>query len=169
VRFSGTESGQRGIEDVLRELRDELYAVDAADTVAVLDAAWRGFSAANVAGQLLADSDPAFAALSDTTQPVFAQAGQILRAAPSLPAVIDPVMLNVACPTGDRFQQRRAQVIGAQHVARRRRAAYAQPGRPCGLPGRHPVVEWAGGTAVSTRVSTCGRRPAAGTRIRARG
>ncbi|MCW2946070.1 MAG: hypothetical protein JWR24_2787 [Actinoallomurus sp.] len=111
VRFSGTESGQRGIEDVLRELRDELYAVDAADTVAVLDAAWRGFSAANVAGQLLADSDPAFAALSDTTQPVFAQAGQILRAAPSLPAVIDPVMLNVACPTGDRFQQRRAQVI----------------------------------------------------------
>lgn len=111
VRFARTESGQRRIEDALRELLEELYAVDAADTVAVLGAAWRGFSAANVAGQLLADSDPDFAAFSDTTQPVFAQAGQSLRAAPSLPADIDPVMLNVACPTGDRFQQRRAQVI----------------------------------------------------------
>ncbi|MCW2947806.1 MAG: hypothetical protein JWR24_4523 [Actinoallomurus sp.] len=68
-------------------------------------------SAANGAGQLLADSDPDFTALSDKAQPVFAQAGDISRAALSSPVDIEPVILNIACPAGDRCQQRRAQVI----------------------------------------------------------
>lgn len=64
VRSRRAEPGQRRIKDALRDLLEELCAVDAADTVAVLGAAWRSFSAVLtlntvLAGAALHTHDPA--------------------------------------------------------------------------------------------------------------
>jgi hypothetical protein len=101
----------RRLEDLLRDLLTEVCAVDAADTAAVLMVAWRGFSAANAAGQLLAESTPSLAAFSNPMQPLVARIGAALRAAPSMPADLQPVMVNLACPAGDRFEEQRARMI----------------------------------------------------------
>jgi hypothetical protein len=43
--------------------------------------------------------------------PLVARIGAALRAAPSMPADLQPVMVDVACPADDRFEQREARVI----------------------------------------------------------
>jgi hypothetical protein len=101
----------RRLEDLLRDLLTEVRVVDVVDTAAVLVVAWRGFSAANVAEQLLAESVPGLG-FGRPMQPLVAKIGKALHAAASMPGDLQPVMVNVVCPAGDRFEERRARVIG---------------------------------------------------------
>ena len=83
------------VADVLRDLVDELYTVDAADTPAALRAAWRGFDALAEAGDLLAESHVDYGVLQRHARPSLSRAERALRGAPSLPADVKPLVLNV--------------------------------------------------------------------------
>ena len=84
------------VADVLRDLVDELYTVDAADTPAALRAAWRGFDALGEAGDLLAESHIDYGVLQRPARPSLARADRVLRGAPSPPADVKPLTLNLA-------------------------------------------------------------------------
>lgn len=86
------------VADVLRDLIDELYGVDAADTAAALRAAWRGFDALAEAGDLLAESHVDYGVLQRHARPSLSRADRALRGAPALPADVKPLTLNLAGP-----------------------------------------------------------------------
>lgn len=82
------------VAEVLRDLVEELYTVDAADTPAALRAAWRGFDALSAAGDLLAESHVDYGVLQRHARPSLARGDLALRRAPSLPADVKPLTLD---------------------------------------------------------------------------
>jgi hypothetical protein len=86
------EPGPLPVGDLLTDATGRLRAVDAADTAAVLLAAWQGFAAAGAACELLAArADPEeYRPLWENAAPVLAAAIGALAAAPWLPRSLLP-------------------------------------------------------------------------------
>jgi hypothetical protein len=83
------------VEHLLRDLVEDLYATDAADTAVTLEMAWQGFDAVEAAGRLLAASHVDYAVLQRHAQPILTRVSEALQTAPSLPADIKPLTLNL--------------------------------------------------------------------------
>ncbi len=102
------EPGPLPVGDLLTDATGQLRVVDAADTAAVLLAAWQGFAAAGAAGELLAAcADP------EEYRPLWENAAPVLAAAPSLPRSLLPEV-RLAGGSEDRLDDAAAAGIRAQ-------------------------------------------------------
>ena len=93
------------VEDLLRDHVEDLCAADAADIAVALQAAWHGLDVLQAAGRLLAASHVDYAVLQRHAQPILIRALEILQTAPSLPADLKSIALNLTDepgPLGDR-------------------------------------------------------------------